>query len=99
MSDEISRIFETLRDQNKTLAAQDKLLAKIEQSQEDMCARLFGGAGQAGVLHYFADQLKETNAVVSAQAKQITFWKGGIAVLGVLWTAILAVIGVVFKRQ
>jgi len=99
MADEMDRFFNLLQEQSRTLTAQGNTLAAIAQSQEDTHERLFGGNGQPGALHYLATEINDTKATVATHTRQLNFWKGGIAVLGFLWSAAIATAAIVFKRH
>lgn len=92
MSDEMDRFFNLLQDQNRVLVEQGKILARIEEAQENSHERLFGGPGQPGALH-------ELNVIVATHTRQINFWKGGIAVLTFLWGVVLAWGGVIISKR
>lgn len=99
MADEMDRFFNLLQEQGRILTSQGNTLAAIAQSQDDTHERLFGASGQPGALHLLATQIAETKATVSTHTEQITFWRGGMAVLGFLWTAAIALAAIVFKRH
>jgi hypothetical protein len=99
MADEMDRFFHLLQEQSRTLTAQGNTLAAIAQSQQDTHERLFGGNGQSGALQFLATEINDTKATVATHTKQITFWRGGLAVLTFLWGAAVAVAAVVLKRH
>lgn len=90
--DQMARLFDMLDKQNIAMAEQGKCLARIQQSQDDTHERLFGGNGIVGHLPYLHTE-------VAAHGRQLTFYKGGLAILSFLWAAALAVAGAVFKRH
>jgi len=92
MADEMDRFFNLLQEQGRTLTAQGNTLAAIAQSMEDTHERLFGTDG-------LATEINETQATVATHTKQLNFWRGGLAVLGFLWGAAVAVAAVMFKRH
>jgi len=92
MADEMDRFFNLLQEQGRTLTAQGNTLAAIAQSQEDTHERLFGDNG-------LATEINETKATVATHTRQLNLWKGGIAVLGFLWSAAIATAAIVFKRH
>lgn len=89
---EMDRLFDLLQEQGRALSEQGKTLAKIEQSQEDTRARLFGSQNEPGAIPFL---YKET----ARHSKQINFWKGAIAVLSFVWTAAVAYATTVLKRH
>jgi len=46
-------------------------LATIAQSQKDMCARLFGGENQKGMLPYMIEAAKEQSAKMDDRFKEV----------------------------
>lgn len=92
MATEMDRFYDLLQRQGEILKAHGELLATIEQSQVDTRERLFGSAGSPGVIQYL-------HAEVARHSKQITFWKGGIAVLTLLWGAAVAYGSVIIGKQ
>ena len=99
MADEMDRFFNLLQEQSRTLTEQGKVLAAIEQSQCDTHERLFGANGQPGAIQYLKSEIDLTNVAVARHASQITFWRGGLAVLGILWAATVAFASVVIGRH
>jgi hypothetical protein len=87
---ELDRFFDLLHEQGRSIHRQGEMLATIAQDQKDTRARLFGESGQPGAIQYLHTQ-------VSAQGKQITFWKGALAVMAFVWTAAVAVAVAVVK--
>jgi len=51
-------------------------------------------AYHAEVKRLFEDEIKPLKLTVEQQGRQITIWKGALAVLGIIWTAILTYVGV-----
>lgn len=86
------RIYDILQRQGETLA-------RIDQSQQDTRERLFGANGQPGALHFLQNEIAETNAVVAKHGKQLQFWRGAIAVVGIIWTALVAMAAVIIKHK
>lgn len=79
----MDRFYELLRDQGNILRQQEKTLATISQAQLDTHERLFGANGQPGII-----QVMHTD--VSRHTRQISFWRGGLAVVTFLWAAAMA---------
>jgi len=74
------------------LQKQGEILARIDESQKNTHNRLFGGNGETGVIPHLYVQ-------VNRHESQITFWRGALAVLSVLWTAALAWGGVIVSKH
>jgi hypothetical protein len=103
-TDEINKMmFDLLAKQGEELSDQGKVLARLEQGQQDLHTRLFGG-GQPGVIQYLAaadtkaatDHL-ELKATVDSILTQRTGDKRWLR--GVLWLGAseVAFIGFYFK--
>jgi len=90
---DLDHIYDMLKDQNEVMRKQAETLSAIAQSQSDSRERLSLALG------YFKDELSKTNLVVERHTNQITFWRGALAVIGVLWTAALAWGGVVISKH
>ncbi len=89
---ELGRVYDMLQKQNETMVKQGELLATIHTSQLEMKERLFGTNGNPGAIdHLYAE--------TSRHSSQITFWRGGFAVLAFLWTALTALAAAVIKRH
>lgn len=93
------RIYELLRIQGETLAT-------IVQSQQDTKERLFGANGQPGALLFLQNEITKTNGVVSTtndlvakHTDQISFWRGAIAAIAMLFTSAAAWAGIVLSRH
>src|ERR1700693_682581 len=99
MAGEMKRFYELLREQGRELSAQGKLLERITQSQSDQHERLFGSNGQPGAIQFIHNEVTEMDTVVATHTRQISFWRGGIAVLAFLWTAAVAVGSVVVAKH
>lgn len=85
MSD-FDRIYDILRTQGETLA-------RIDENQRNMHERLFVGSGDIpGAVPYLF-------ATVSKHSTQITFWRGALAVISLLFTTALAWGGTVLARH
>lgn len=67
-------------------------VSHIKSSQEDTRKRLFGGDGEIGAIPYL-------HAEVKKHTSQITFWKGGLAVMSFLWAAAIAWGSAVISRH
>lgn len=100
---DLDPIYELLRAQGETLA-------RIDERQQNTSERLFGANGQPGALHFlqteigsvkstFEKDLGETNAVVAIHGSQINFWRGALAVITVLFTAMAAWAGVIIGKH
>lgn len=71
------------------LMEQGKTLARISESQENTRA----------ALHFFQAEIDKTNAVVAKHTDQISFWRGSLAIISILFTAALAWGGVVLGKH
>jgi hypothetical protein len=67
-------------------------VAHIKQSQEDTRTRLFGGDGAVGAIPYLHTE-------VSKHGRQLTFWRGAVAVLTFMWSAAIAWGSVILSRH
>lgn len=85
----MDRFFDLLKEQSKELKTQGQLLAAIQQSQADAHERLLGEHGAIPYLH----------GEVSKHGRQITFWKGAIAVLTFMWGAAVAAAAAIYSHH
>lgn len=71
------------------LKEQGEMLARIDENQKNTNERLFGSNGAIPYLH----------GEVSKHGRQITFWKGCIAVLTFLWAGVVTVGAAIIKHR
>ena len=91
-SNEMDRFFFLLQEQGKTLKTQGEAIVKMSESLSNTHDRLFGEGQTPGVIPYLFSE-------VNKHGRQITFWKGGIAVLTFMWGAVLTWGGVVISKH
>ena len=92
-NNQLDRFFNLLQEQGKTLAKQGETLARMDQSMSDTHERLFGGGNTPGAIPYLYTQVEK-------HSRQITFWKGAIAVLTFFWgVGVTYASGVLIKRR
>ena len=90
---DLDRIYEMLRQQGETLRIQGETLARIDESQKNTHDRLFQGSGNIpGAIPYLF-------AEVSKHGRQITFWRGALAVISVVFTTAMAWAGTVLAKH
>jgi hypothetical protein len=97
--DNTDRIYDLLQKQTEALHAQGVQMATVVQLQLDQKERLFGANGQPGIIKFLQDEIAENKETLETHTKQITLWRGGLAVMGVVWTTALAYGGVIIGRH
>lgn len=74
------------------LMKQNTMLAKIEQGQDDLKARLFGESGNPGIIQIFGTELKD-------HGRMLGYAKGAAAILTLLWSGAIAIIAALLKNS
>ena len=93
------RIYDMLSKQTEAIHAQGLQLATVLQMYVDSRERLFGANGQPGAIKFMQNEIEENREILDKHSKQISMWRGGLAVMGVVWTTALAYGGVIIGRR
>lgn len=89
---EMDRFYDLLQEQSRTLTEQGKALAAIGQSIAGTHERLFGTGNTPGAIpHLYAE--------VEKHGKQINMWRGALAVMTLIWGALMTWGGIVLSRR
>lgn len=89
---DLDRIYELLQSQGETLA-------RIDERQQNTNERLFGSNGQPGALHFLQTEIASAKSTIETHGAQISFWRGALAVITVIFTSALTWAGVVIGKH